>query len=532
MNRVYLIILLIFGTLVAGSHISMPTFTDQATLIIFKILFVLIAAMLVVIAILLSNIAMRKKVEKQLTFNEALLRLATGSSPYAMLVLNEHTGNILYFNRQFCRTWSLEHVINQDGPIPEQLTGNIISHCNAQIAKDTPVFIETVSNHSIIEDEVMLLDGRLLRRFSTPIYNELKNYYGRFYIFEDITEQKRELEEIRHFSFHDKVTKLYNRAYFEEQLKRLDTIRQLPLSIILGDANGLKLVNDTFGHKVGDQLLATLAQILVNSCRQEDIIARWGGDEFAILLPKTTARETEKICRRITKACNEIQDSPIPISIALGQSTKEHPETDMQSVIKAAEDRMYQCKLSVSRAVGSTFLSTLIKTMNDKTYDTEDHIQRLKELALQVGQSFNLPQNELNNLVLLAELHDIGNVALDNEALNKTSSLSPVEWQSIQRHPEIGCRIVNILPDIPHIAEAILAHHEQWDGKGYPRGLKGEEIPYISRILAIIHAYDVMTHGRPYQQKMTGVEALAELKKCAGTQFDPGLVNAFLKIIN
>ena len=348
--------------------------------------------------------------------------------------------------------------------------------------------------------------------------------------FMDITERKRAEAQVKYLSFNDKLTGLYNRAFFEEELSRLDTERQLPLSLIMGDVNGLKLINDALGHESGDRLLRKVAEILRNSCRKEDIIARWGGDEFIILLPKTKAHCAERICERIQEKSRSSSDFPIPISISLGTASKSDSQQDVQAIIKEAEDKMYRNKLLESKSARSSFLLSLQQTLWTKSYETKEHCQHVKELAEQIGTRLGLPESELDDLRLLAVLHDVGNIAIPNKILDKPEPLSPEEWEIVKKHPETGYRIALTLPELAPIAGAILAHHERWDGKGYPLGLKAEEIPLISRILAIIDAFEVMTSGRPYKEAMSIAEARSEIRKCAGTQFDPELVKTFGKL--
>lgn len=348
----------------------------------------------------------------------------------------------------------------------------------------------------------------------------------------DISERRQFEDKIKYMSFHDRLTNLYNRAFFEEELKRLDTPRQFPLSIILGDVNGLKLVNDALGHEHGDRLLQQVAIILKSCCREEDILARWGGDEFVLLLPDTNEKSAINICNRIRESCLKYKSFPISISIALGQSSKEDTETSLKTVLKIAEDRMYRNKLLESQSIRSSFISSLEKTLWSRSHETQEHCQRLRHIALQLGRLIDLDDSEIDDLVLLATLHDIGKIAIPNNILDKPSSLSDDEWDSIKKHPEIGYRIALSSPEMAPIADAILAHHERWDGNGYPLSLQGYDIPKISRIVAIADAYDVMMNGRPYRQAVSQEEALAEIKRCAGTQFDPDIVIKFVKLMS
>ncbi len=332
----------------------------------------------------------------------------------------------------------------------------------------------------------------------------------------DITERKRAEKEIRYLSFHDKLTGLYNRAYFEEELKRLDIERQLPISLIIGDLNDLKLANDTFGHQSGDKLLKDIAKILKSCCRADDIIARWGGDEFVIVLPQSDEKVALEVCDRIIKACSVAPSNPVELSIALGASTKTQPTQDLQEILREAEDRMYKNKLTKSNSLRGSIQVPLEKTsLEDKSDYDEEYIRRLQELSLKLGQALELTNEDLDELSLLVTLHNIGKIAL------------PSDEESKHKHPIIGYRIAQSSPHLCHIADAIIAHHERWDGNGYPQGLKGDEIPLISRILSIVDAHDSMINIK----NMSQAEALDKIKKGSGTQFDPRLVRLFIKVI-
>ncbi len=346
----------------------------------------------------------------------------------------------------------------------------------------------------------------------------------------DVTDRKKAEEQIRYLSFHDKLTGLYNRAFFEEEIRRLDTDRQLPLSIIIGDANGLKLVNDAFGHLEGDNLLKRIAELLKFSCREEDIICRWGGDEFAILLPKTPPGATKKLVERIQNACSNANPAPIALSIALGMSTKDNPSQDIFNVVKKAETDMYRDKLQDAKNFRNTVIASLVRKLGEKDYETEEHSWRMQGLAIELGTYLDLNEKMMDELIQSVTLHDIGKIAVPDHILMKSAPLSPEEWERVKEHSERGYRIAMTSTELSRIAPVILAHHERWDGKGYPQGLKGEEIPLLSRLVAVIDAYDVMISGRPYKESISHETALNELCKAAGTQFDPRIVEAFIQL--
>ncbi|MGM0365479.1 MAG: histidine kinase N-terminal 7TM domain-containing protein [Actinomycetota bacterium] len=347
----------------------------------------------------------------------------------------------------------------------------------------------------------------------------------------DASIRKKSEEKIRYLSFHDSLTNLYNRHFFEEELKRLDSKRLLPISVIIGDVNGLKLVNDTFGHKKGDQLLCSISRILKACFRKEDILARWGGDEFIAILPNTPYKDAVNVVERIKERCFYESCKELTLSISLGCATKKEECQDLNDLIKEAEDRMYRHKLMENKSTRSRIISSLEKTLEERDYETEEHMKRMKILAKDMGTKLNLPESELDELNLLATLHDIGKIALADHIILKPGKLTRDEWKTIRKHPEIGYRIASQSPELSAIADPILYHHERWDGRGYPRGLKGEKIPFTSRIIAVIDAFDAMTNNRPYRKAISRQEAMSEILKCSGTQFDPQVVSVFANMM-
>ena len=335
-----------------------------------------------------------------------------------------------------------------------------------------------------------------------------------------------------HISVRDSLTGLYNRKFIEEEIKRFNVKRQLPLSLIMADINGLKMVNDTYGHEMGDKLLIKAAKLLENTCREEDLVSRWGGDEFVVLLPGIDEEVVSKIYKRIKDNFREatLGIQSLPVSIALGFAVKKTMDKDIQTLLMEAEDKMYDNKRVESKSAKSNILQALLSALGAKSHETEDHVRRLKELAIKLGEKVGLSVSDLDRLSLLASLHDIGKTKIPAEILKKEGELEEAEWELIKKHPETGAYIASSSEDFSHLSEEIRSHHERWDGGGYPNGLAGEEIPYLARILSIVDAYDVMTAGRCYKEPMNPKEALAEIKKCAGSQFDPGLAEKFLEL--
>ena len=389
------------------------------------------------------------------------------------------------------------------------------------------------------EELVSYPDGSkvYLDTLKTPYYDPEGHVLGMIGVSRDISERRQKEEKILYLNYHDVLTGLYNRTFFDEEQQRLDTESHLPLSVIIGDINGLRLINDAFGYAEGDKLLVEISKILRECCRAEDIIARTGGDEFSILLPKTDSALARNLFDRIKKTCEEYalnSDNEVYYtSISLGYATKIRQDEPFYQVLKVAEEYMYRRKLLAQKSLHSAIISSIKTTMFEKSNETEEHAERLADLSRKLGQAIGLSEEDLVSLELVATLHDIGKISVDQNILTKRGRLTDAEWAEMKKHPEVGYRIAQTVPELRSISEYILCHHEKWDGTGYPQGLSGEDIPLLSRILAIVDSYDAMTQDRSYRKAMTKDAAIAEIIKNAGTQFDPENARIFVeKVLN
>lgn len=351
-------------------------------------------------------------------------------------------------------------------------------------------------------------------------------------ILTDITEKKKSEETISYLSSHDVLTGLNNRACYNISLTKLDSEDNLPLSILLFDANGLKIVNDAFGHRAGDELLKSISSILQGACRPQDVAARLGGDEFSIILPKTDEAAADFIIDSIMNACKNAEANPIRPSLAVGSVTKKSSEEDINKLIDKAEDRMYRNKLLEDKSARHSIIASLESSLAETDYETREHTARLQDLAVKLGRSINLSKDKIDELSLLGSLHDIGKIAIPKSILLKPGALNEEEWEIIKKHCEIGYRIALSSVELVTIADYILTHHEKWDGSGYPKKLKGEQIPLLARIISIVDAYDVITNSRPYKNALSHEEAIKEIERCSGTHFDPYLAQQFIELFD
>ncbi|MBP2028275.1 diguanylate cyclase (GGDEF)-like protein/PAS domain S-box-containing protein/putative nucleotidyltransferase with HDIG domain [Acetoanaerobium pronyense] len=344
--------------------------------------------------------------------------------------------------------------------------------------------------------------------------------------FESLLKSQQELEYI---TYHDKLTGIYNRLYFEKKFKELDCESNLPLAVIISDVNGLKLANDAFGTNEGDKILQKVANIIKTSIEKDSIVARLGGDEFAILLPNADNLYIEKMVENMKKKISKKDFSNIEITLTFGWNVKINKEEDLNEILKSAEDRMYRKKLFENPSVRAKTVSAIIKTLHEKNKREEAHSHRVSELCEKMGTVLGLSYDNIKELKVMGLLHDIGKIAIEESILNKSGSLSEQEWKEIKKHPEIGFRILSSVSEMSEMARYVLAHHERIDGSGYPRGLKGNEIPLQSKIISIVDTYDAITSQRSYREAMTNEYAVSELLKGAGTQFDKELVDIFVK---
>ena len=345
----------------------------------------------------------------------------------------------------------------------------------------------------------------------------------------DVTLARHHQESITYLSYHDQLTGLYNRRFFEEELRRLDTKRNLPITLVMADVNALKLTNDAFGHKTGDRLLCAAADVLRVCCREDDIIARLSGDEFVILLPHTGSDKAAEIVDRIRELCDKTHVDAVALSVSFGWESKSEEDEDIQDTFKRAEDHMYRQKLFESPVIRSNTIQTIIQTLYKAQPREESRAKHVAALCEMMGRALGLPDHIVKELRTASAFYDIGKIAIRDDILGKHGDLTEEERREMRRHAEIGYRIVSSVNELAEIANFILLHHERWDGTGYPKGLTGDKTPLPSRIIGLADAYDAMVNHRPYRAALSPEEAVRIIREEAGTKFDPHLVEIFVK---
>lgn len=361
----------------------------------------------------------------------------------------------------------------------------------------------------------------------SQIINHKGQSEGAVMVFRDIREKRARLDRISYLSHHDQLTGLYNRYYFEEQLETFNNDDNLPLTLAMLDVNGLKLTNDAFGHATGDRLLKKVAAVLTVNCRERDILFRVGGDEFVIIMPNSTNLDAEEVFKNIYRAFEKAEFENIIISVSIGWSTKTSKLQNMNDIYNKAEEFMYRKKIAEGQSMRSRTVQVIMNTLNEKNKRERIHAQNVSKICRKIAELMKFEPEVVKEVELAGMLHDIGKIVIDENILNKKGILTEAEFDQIKRHPECGYQIMKSVDAYTKLADYILCHHERWDGKGYPRGLSGDNIPLISRIINIADAYEAMTANRPYRKGMSHDDALTEMKRCSGTQFDPYIVATF-----
>ena len=482
------------------------------------------------VASVIRDITERKQAEERLRESEERFRQLAENIREVFYIYEQEVRRISYISPAYGEIW---------GRTPQSVQEEPQSFWDAVHPEDRDRVMKSHEQQGRGEVEevyrILRPDGsiRWIKDRSFPIHNNSGKTQRVVGIAADITDLKFGEEKLKYLSLHDPLTGLYNRIFFEEEIRRIEKGRYDTVGIVSCDVDGLKLVNDTLGHDHGDNLLVAAARAIQKTFREGDLVARIGGDEFAVVLPNTTEAAVENACERIQEAVgsHNATHPEFPLSISVGFAFKNGFHKTLKEVFEEADNHMYRKKLYRTQSVRSTLVKTLINTLKARDLTTEKHVIRLEKLLAGMAPLIGFPESAASDLSLLAKFHDIGKVGISDSILFKKGSLTPEEWTEMKRHPEIGYRIALSASDLVPIADWILKHHEWWNGGGYPLGIKGEEIPIECRLLAIADAYEAMTSVRPYRRAFSHPEALEELLSHSGTQFDPKLLKKFLQML-
>ncbi|QWC00518.1 diguanylate cyclase [Mycoplasmatota bacterium] len=365
----------------------------------------------------------------------------------------------------------------------------------------------------------------------SPIYNKENQIVGAVGISREITEAMEKQKEIEYISNHDFLTGLFNRRYFVDKFSSLDSNLSYPLGLMMLDLNGLKLLNDAYGHVNGDQALKKTAEIIKLYSPQNATVARIGGDEFAIIIPKSTDTLLKTIKINIQSNLSKVKIHNIPLSIAIGYDTCESNDDDLEKLMKSAEHLMYMNKAREGRKIRNNSIKAIYDVFIEKNDHEKRHSMMVSKLSLLIGKDLNIKEDDLKELELAGLYHDIGKITIPDAIINKKVKLTKEENILMKKHTENGYNILRAADYYSNLATYALSHHENWDGTGYPQGLKGEAIPLFSRIIAIANSFASMIEERPRQSAISKDKALNYIIDNAGKKFDPNIVKIFIEII-
>lgn len=486
---------------------------------------------------ILEDITERKRIEQALQESER-----------SKAVLLSHLPGMAY-RCQYDPAWTMEFVSEGcemlTGYKPENLLGNRDVSYNDLIAPEYRSLLWAEWAQVLQQSRTFRYEYEIITRggerkwvleLGQFIYGADQSVLALEGIVIDISELKMREAQISYLHKHDFLTGLYNRVHCAAEKQRLAKPAYFPLSLVICDINGVRLVNDAFGPAEGDRLIVAVSRILQSLIRENDVCSRTGGDEFMLLLPHTTEAEAIALIDQVTRAVDQYNRGeshpPYEVSLSFGYHTMVDETLTINQATITAEEHLSHRKLLNQRSSHNAIVSSIMATLYARSQETEEHGKRLTQYTQMIGEQLNLDRHLLDELELLSMLHDIGKVGVADRILNKPAPLTHDEWDLMKKHPEIGYRIALSTPELEHIARYILSHHEKWDGSGYPAGLAGEEIPLASRILAIADAYDAMTEDRVYRKAMDRQDALAELARCAGTQFDPSITQIMIRLLN
>ena len=369
--------------------------------------------------------------------------------------------------------------------------------------------------------------------------------------------RKKHIESLKELATVDGLTGLYNHRYFHESLSRqIEESKNTgtKLSLLFLDIDNFKLYNDLFGHQLGDEALKSISTIIREQIQVDSIAARYGGEEFTVLMPGSGEESALEIAENLRKAIEEFQfegEKNLPggrLTISVGISTFPAKAKNEYELLKSADDACYRAKFLSKNKVEAYYsileelketvdesdkeiiasIKTLIAVLNAKDKFMYRHVERVVFYCTSIADKMRLNEKEKKRLVFAAYLHDIGKISIPDDILIKTEALTQEEWEILMEHPRNAVEIIKSIKSLSDITPIILHHHERYDGTGYPNKLKGEEIDFFARILTVVDSFDAMTSSRPYQQKKTHGQAIEELQRCCGTQFDPEAVKIFV----
>ncbi|KAF0224603.1 MAG: response regulator-like [Erysipelotrichaceae bacterium] len=337
--------------------------------------------------------------------------------------------------------------------------------------------------------------------------------------------------EIENLTYQNQMNGLNNRKYFLDALARYDLEANLPISIIMCEINGLAIINHSLGHFMADEILTRIIKILSRVVRTEDVSICFSSGEFALILPKTNMNKSNRIVKKLKAFTSNEKAGLFDVSISCGTQTKLIMSDSLDETVKIAQE-----KLNIDRKIEGTIVENntiglIMEMLFEKNNREMLHSSRVSNMCERLAQKLHFDQGVVARIRATGMLHDIGKIGIDEKILNESGKLNEHEWAEIKKHPEIGYRILSASNEFIIHAKDVLQHHERIDGTGYPNGIKGEEISLVAKIISIVDAYDALISERPYRKALCEKDAIEEIIRCSGSQFDTELVKVFVEMI-
>ncbi len=476
--------------------------------------------------VLLSQIQ-RITAMREIARSEFILKTIFDDAPIGMSRTDPKTGKVLQINDAYAHFlgYEKEEIIGRtwkEFTLPDEQN---------ESDKVDFILVSGSKNQITLDKRYRTKDGRIVSGNLTVSNLSVGKYSEEMLgMMVDITDRKKYEERLLRLSTHDPLTNLYNRNHFEQRVEEFVVPKDQTVAVLLAEVNGLEILNEAFGQNEGNRLLKKIAKILQASTEETDYLARVGGDEFAVVLTGRSRHDYQAIAKDITEELSLVQmPGGMDMIVSVVHAVVDEGDRTLHKAIEEAGKALKTRKLFEEAPIKENLVQTVMNALHVRNKPEEHHSRRVSFLSEQLGRVIGLSENEITQLRLAGLFHDIGKIAIAEEILNKHGKLTAEEFSEIQRHVEIGYRLLSSVEGMAPIAHVILSHHERIDGEGYPRGIKGEAIPLQARIISIADAYDAMTSSRTYKQQISSQEAARELKVCSGTQFDTDLARHFIE---
>lgn len=528
LNKV--ITLYIFGVVV---HISMIlcqlAFPYPLNLQVIKLVspIVIIAYPIAVTCLSLGIIIHKNRLDsdKELKKSEEKYRTLIENSKLGIIQYDTN-GIIELANEEFANILGTEHKNLIGLNINELPNKDVVEALNKSLNGSTSIFndyYESIFSKKKFPTRVQF----------SPILIENK-IIGGIALIEDLTEQTNLKKSVEELSNRDILTKLYNRTAFDLFLYSKDEKLQYPVSISTCGINKFTIVNTSFGYDVGNQVLVEIAKLLLEYEAKNTYFRayRIGGDQFALVMPKTPNDVAEIEIENLKQKINSIEKFKFDINISCGLATAENINDSIIDIFTKAFDNKVKAKVYEGSSISTKTVDLIMNTLFAKNERENLHSERVSKIAREIAELYNLGTAFCNRVELAGKLHDIGKITVSEEILDKPGKLNNTEWEKIKKHPETGFMILSSVKEYLDFAHIVYSHHERWDGFGYPRGLSKNNSPLEARIIGVADAYDAMTVSRPYRRALTPKEAIDEIEKYSGTQFDPEVAEKIITLYN